>query len=615
MVRRHPLLRALLLCASCLVASILAGCPQENEVIFDIHTDLEPGVEFDSVLVSASGMEVRDVARAIDYRPGVRLPGLSLPAGEHSFRVALRARGGSVLERNIVLRVQGRTVIPIWLVYACLNRTCPGAGDASDAVECEGGRCVSPECSPQHPELCPPEPACTLDADCAGSVDPCGVTRCREGNCLFEPNTASCGAVEVCTAQSGCVPIPSTEDAGTVDASTDAPIGLDAPDAPPPDAGLPCPDDGMRYCDGERVLACAGGGTRFDVIQTCFGTCLSSPSPHCPRAIPSNLHDRFDTIVALPAHTVVGTDQNIDTTGCELRDASTLVATGVIVAQDDGSDACVFRFVALNIPLGTQLTTTGGLPLILVSEEDLFVEGVLDVSPTPADTGGTAGSPGPTLTGMARGGGGGGGNLGAGGLGGSLGVPGGEGGAAFTTLLPLRPLVGGGRGGSAGGRPGGLGGGALQLTSLNRIVLRGQIYAGGAGGGGGTTAFFENGGGGGGSGGGILLEAVRIEGLDALISVAGGGGGAGACGGMEGTAGSPGRDTSGLGAPSTCGATGGNGGEPAGMIGGFGGMNGGGGGGGSGVVVIRTEGALLSPDTLTVVPSSGRAAMEFADVR
>ncbi len=73
-------------------------------MIFDIHTDLEPGVEFDSVLVSASGMEVRDVARAIDYRPGVRLPGLSLPAGEHSFRVALRARGGSVLERNIVLR-------------------------------------------------------------------------------------------------------------------------------------------------------------------------------------------------------------------------------------------------------------------------------------------------------------------------------------------------------------------------------------------------------------------------------------------------------------------------------------------------------------------------------
>lgn len=597
--------------------ALLAGCPVSNEVIFDVHTDLEPGIEFDAVVVSASDMEARDPARAQDYRDGVRLPSLSLPTGEHTFRVALRDGAETVLERNIVLRVEGRIVIPIWLVYACRSRSCPGAGDAADAVECEGGRCVSPRCSPQNPELCPVEPACRVDADCDAPVSACGANACQQGNCVFVPEAASCTSLEACVAANGCVPLPSETDAGTT--------MPDAPDAPPmlPDAGLPCPDDGMRSCDGDRVVACAGGGTRYDEVEVCIGGCATSPSVHCATLSPSNIAASFDGIAPLEAHVVVGVDEYVDTTDCSLHDPLSSIDTGVIVAQDGGGPSvCVLRFASLTVPSGTVLRARGSMPLILVSDADLVLQGTVDASSIDgmgwrgpgSGTGGTAGALGPTLDGNRRGGGGGGGFRGAGGAGGSSGVPA-AGGAATPSSTPLRPLAGGADGGPGGGGRGGFGGGAVQLVSLRRLVFSGTVLAGGGGATGGAPGgSFESGGSGAGSGGGILLEALAIDVTAGLVAVSGGGGGAGACDPVGGARGGEGTgEPPGAGALSDCGASGGSGGALEGTSGGFGTTDGGGGGGGSGFVVVRTASGAWDAASVTQIPR-GVAIVETADL-
>jgi hypothetical protein len=220
---------------------------------------------------------------------------------------------------------------------------------------------------------------------------------------------------------------------------------------------------------------------------------------------------------------------------------------------------------------------------------------------------------------------GGGGGGGFGGLGGSgSGTIGAQGRGmdlnGTSQLEPLRGGCSGGKGGSSFGQTGliavggagGSGGGALQLSVRDRLIVRGAIIAAGTGGGGGRSSSDPRlpgagGGGGGGSGGAILLEARLLE-LDvaAVVCANGGSGGEGA----------DTRSTGSIGADGTCSRaaitgtltmSGGRGGDGAfgetldGRDGGAETMGAGGGGGGSaGRVRIRSilapRGAAMSPN-------------------
>ncbi|HVK78879.1 MAG TPA: choice-of-anchor D domain-containing protein [Kofleriaceae bacterium] len=202
-----------------------------------------------------------------------------------------------------------------------------------------------------------------------------------------------------------------------------------------------------------------------------------------------------------------------------------------------------------SLTVAATLKVTGTMPLVLISDRDVTVTGVIDVSadgatdgPGALPLGGSCDGQSPGSTTSVSAGGGGGGRYGSGGSGGSSSQSmGGVGGQPIGGIFPdvdMIPLQGGCRGGSTGETnagfgyvsSGGGGGGALQIVSRTRISLTGSAIIDASGGGGrsGAPPSGTIGGGGGGSGGGILLEApqVIVNGANVVISTKGGGGAA-----------------------------------------------------------------------------------------
>lgn len=199
----------------------------------------------------------------------------------------------------------------------------------------------------------------------------------------------------------------------------------------------------------------------------------------------------------------------------------------------------VLHVDSVNVAPGAVVAVTGLRPLIIVSDGDVEVTGIITVQPTftsPMECSGEASASSSHTA--------------AGGHGGGFGTGGGDGGGAANvvrslagpvngdpTLVPLRSGCPGGRGGGTGPTQGtiGRGGGALQITTKTRISLmaNGTIAAGGGGGGGGghsTCAGIPctGGGGGGGTGGSILLEGNRVQaGTQTRLCAVGGAGGNG----------------------------------------------------------------------------------------
>ncbi|MFK7989422.1 MAG: hypothetical protein AB8I08_25625 [Sandaracinaceae bacterium] len=99
----------------------------------------------------------------------------------------------------VQLELEGDTVSTVVVTRDCANVVCEGG------EQCRAGVCVSPECSPERPDLCP-EPECASDTDCAAGLDVCAVARCASGVCLTGQDAASCGAGEVCNPFDGCIP-------------------------------------------------------------------------------------------------------------------------------------------------------------------------------------------------------------------------------------------------------------------------------------------------------------------------------------------------------------------------------------------------------------------------
>lgn len=307
-----------------------------------------------------------------------------------------------------------------------------------------------------------------------------------------------------------------------------------------------------------------------------------------------------------------------DTTTGELADPN-----GAPIAVNNGMVTAghVLSVSSLTVGTGATLRVTGGTPLIIASWTDMTIAGAIDAGSKP-DSPGAGSNPtacdahvatrgGSDLDG--GGGSGGGGFRGAGGNGGdgdpSGPAPNGIGGTAVA-----QPLLLGGCPGAAGGvgetleGAAGAGGGAIQLTARQSIMIAGSVNAGGQGGGGavGNGGNGGSGGGGGGSGGmvGIETPALTVA-VGAFVTANGGGGGQGGAGAN----GAPGQDgTAAIGRPlggnvNNAAGAGGQGSGNGVLVGGVGQNStengGGGGGGGAGYIVIQSANATVTGATIS----------------
>jgi hypothetical protein len=276
----------------------------------------------------------------------------------------------------------------------------------------------------------------------------------------------------------------------------------------------------------------------------------------------------------------------------------------------EGHDVWLLHMTSWNLAAGMTFNTIGVLPLLVVTDGDIVVDGTVNLLPTPfheADCGTLDGNT-SAFSGAGAAGGGHGAAGGGGGENGDGDTTGQIGGVGHgdPTLIPLTVGCAGGVGGAGGamnhGGHGGFGGGAIELAAQTKIKINGRVMAGGGGGGAGGASVMNaggctgnvacaGGGGGGGAGGGILLEAPEVDvPIAALICAGGGGGGEGGDSAQAGVgqSGSDGTCIAGFGGASTrAGGDGGNGSiagpAPKGLDGTIGAVppNGGGGGGGA----------------------------------
>lgn len=386
-------------------------------------------------------------------------------------------------------------------------------------------------------------------------------------------------------------------------------------------------------CAGDQLVGCGQA-------QVCALGCASGDvagrAAHCIELQPSNGFTDWSITdgtagFMVDGDLIVNTDNGeiveARSSGAIIRSAGGGVRNGIYFASTPGVLPSVFAMQNLTIVDGAALRFVGGPAAVLLINGDAVVAGRLDASAgldplRPVGPGGGSGGVvladngdgcggGDTGTSnvTADGGGGGGGMRSAGGTGGGDSVPlplGGTGGVSCNNvdLQPLRGGSGGGTGGAGSAMIsfgfGGHGGGALQLSVRNRLIIEstGLVVASGGGGGGGRFLNAAGGGGGGGgTGGGLLLEAPVVV-VAGKIFANGGGGGGGAANAVAGADGALGQESTMPaqgGSANGSGAQGGAGGtnQPA-RDGRTGGSNGGGGGGSAGGIVVRGGNVMLT---------------------
>jgi hypothetical protein len=420
-------------------------------------------------------------------------------------------------------------------------------------------------------------------------------------------------------------------------------------DAAPADADVCVPG-----CNGDGIRSCIP----VDVVTPCALGCEPGASA-CREIVPSNGAERSQLEnVTAELRVPTGTIMHIDTTDGTITDLTndTIVRPpGEGVENGIGfypfeNGISVFAVESLAIERDSALLAEGNNALLLLSDDDATIEGLLNVSAccegddltdkVTADRLAGPGGGNGAVAGMvaARGcapgadgngvevdlgdeTGGGGGGLGSdgapGGVGGDGTAPGAGGDASSAgcpgaSLVPLRGGSGGGAGGiGAGAGRGGGGGGAVQITSFTRINVLGSpgqfIQGIGANGGGGGPGVDTTGGGGGGSGGAILLEAPEIV-VEYVVFAANGGGGGGSGDTVEARAGQMGRFDSTQAAGGLGPRAGGRGGASNGgaTIGGGGADGTGGGGGGVGIIRFNVPEANLEVNASTISPTFTR---------
>lgn len=254
---------------------LLVGCEGADPVlVVQLVSDYAPGLE----VASARTVVSSDVAGADALREAIedlttraalvdatRIAEVAIPAG-HRYVVEVTlfdAGGARVASRRVALRFDGNAAVTVVMTRSCRDVTCPSAGDAT-ATGCLGGRCVSPECTPEHPEACP-APECVGGGDCPAGAAACVEPVCLSGTCGLRADDARCAEGARCHPEDGCE-AAAEPDAGPPDAGP--------PDAGPQDAGLP---------DAGPGVACA---------SVCPGTCegevcvlVDLDMPVCPDGV------------------------------------------------------------------------------------------------------------------------------------------------------------------------------------------------------------------------------------------------------------------------------------------------------------------------------------------
>lgn len=354
-----------------------------------------------------------------------------------------------------------------------------------------------------------------------------------------------------------------------VDALTDAPAGFTCT----PNEFIACDANGARICnstgDGAITQDCGIPGCNTDAKRCnqcvpdtsacnsaaldrcgadglpsghkiCLLECKTSPVAHCTYIEPQYLPNVCDVAASLP-DLIVDDFRNLDTT---INDN----CTGGIVTQISGPEICVVHHGSIRIASSGNLTVLGTRTLAFVADENLVVEGTLDVgaNESMSGAGGASAESGDAVAASTAGGGAGYATAGAPGGSTSQDGGGGHGGAQATNPALVSVLVGGTRptrrfGGAPGS--GGAGGAATLIACHGLLSVTGTIDAGGGGGQGGragVTATQMWSGAGGGSGGYVVLQGLSITVTGQLYANGGGGGAGWALGSSQN--GQPGED-------------------------------------------------------------------------
>lgn len=288
---------ALALCVALLAASS-PGCASTGEVVVDVHTDFSPGRDFDAVVVTTPGARTVAPAAITDWLAGARIGPTPSPTGSQAVAVELQLRGVLVVRRTVRVMVTGTVVVPVWLVRACVDVTCPAPGGDPLASECSDGRCVAPECLGGGTAC--PVAVCDVDDDCPPSDIACARNACLDGHCVSQAIPGVCAPGAWCDPTMGCRVDPF--DGGPPDAGpADAPTRIDAPR--PPGCTDPCDDDDpCTYSD-----RCVG--------DRCAGTAITCTNDECNDYTCNDMSTCLRTIHAGRACTDDGNPCTRDTCG------------------------------------------------------------------------------------------------------------------------------------------------------------------------------------------------------------------------------------------------------------------------------------------------------------
>lgn len=250
------------------VAWLVPACTDDSvELSVDLRTDYVAGDEVATVRTELTTggatmlSQEHPLARGTDLVAGARVAELTgLAPSSQTLRVRLlRPDGTTLATRNVRVVLRTSLAVTVIVTRNCDGVSCPGTG-APDQTECLGGRCVTPDCSPETPSACPP-PQCVADGDCPGGAVACLAPTCVAGTCLLAADRARCAPSEVCSPTTGCVAAP--------------------------DAGPPPPDAGAMDAGATRADAGVGsvGSPGVSMIATGFNdTCAVLPGGlglHC----------------------------------------------------------------------------------------------------------------------------------------------------------------------------------------------------------------------------------------------------------------------------------------------------------------------------------------------
>jgi hypothetical protein len=333
---KHASMRVL----ACLVVALGSGCSDDPgaSLLVDLRTDFAPQTDFQRVrtTLSASGgapalLVEHNVTDGESYLMGVRVADYAEVApGSVTLLVQLVKTSGSVVaEQSAAVEIRADLAVTVVVTRSCLGVECPGAGDDPMAIACLGGRCVVPECSPEHPELCGPS-ECTAPADCTGFSE-CAEASCELGSCLAVADDTRCEVGEFCDRMLGCLSALEP-DAGALDA------GVGEPDAGRLDAGGPSPLDCADHYLGSAVGASVARGTTRgagDDSSRCLGESAADLSfgwvaPNSGSYRIETCRSRFDTVLTVLEGSCDGPQRACADDGCGVSSRLTLsdVAAG-----------------------------------------------------------------------------------------------------------------------------------------------------------------------------------------------------------------------------------------------------------------------------------------------